>query len=274
MNDSVQNNGKIGARDGLPIGLGYLAISFAFGILATSVGLSIPEAVLISMTNLTSAGQLAALPIIAAGGSYFELALTQLVINIRYSLMSISLSQRFDSKIKAWDRLYLAFALTDEIFAVSCGKEQNLGRRYLIFAILPAYAGWTLGTLFGAIAGNILPQILINALGTAMYAMFIAIVVPVSKRNKPVALCVLTALVLSCVFYYTPYLNKIPSGFVIIIVAVLVGALFALLFPIDKFEGESKPATYESEGDGAPDIYESESEMAPTKHESEGDGNE
>jgi len=232
------NNINIGLRDGFAIGLGYLAISFAFGIMATGMGLSVLEAVAISAINLTSAGQLAALPIIAGGGSLIELALTQLVINLRYSLMSISLSQSFDKEIKPKHRLWLAFSLTDEIYAVSLGRGEALGKKYMLGILIMPYIGWTLGTLLGAVAGNILPEIVVVALGISMYAMFIAIVVPAARDSLPVALCVVLSLVLSCVFYYVPVIKEIPDGFVIIISAVIAATLFALLFPLKDEEFE------------------------------------
>ncbi len=227
-------------RDGMPIGLGYFAISFAFGIMATSFGLTIPEAILISALNLTSAGQLASLPIITAGGSLIELALTQILINLRYSLMSISISQKFDKKIGIIDRFYLALTLTDEMFAVSVGKEQQLGKRYLLSLLLFPYLGWTLGTAAGAIAGNILPEIVVTALGVSMYAMFIAIITPTAKQNKPIAICVFISIILSLAFEYVPYISRIPDGFVIIICALVASVAIALFFPIqDEKEADS-----------------------------------
>ena len=131
MKSSIEiNSFKMGVRDGMPICIGYLAVSFAFGISAVGMGLSVWEVLLISMLNLTSAGQLAGAPIIAGGGSFFELGLTQLVINLRYSLMSVSLSQKLDKTVRIRDRFLISFANTDEIFAVSSGKGIMLGRKY------------------------------------------------------------------------------------------------------------------------------------------------
>jgi len=227
------NSFSVGLKDGIPIGLGYLSVSFAFGILAVSAGLDIWQAVIISMTNVTSAGQLAAVPIIAGFGSLAELASTQLVINMRYALMSVSLSQKLDEKIKLRDRLWIAFCNTDEIFAVASGKQGSVGRHYMLGLALTPYIGWSLGTLLGAVAGNVLPEILVSALGVAMYGMFIAIVVPPSKKSRATALCVLTAIAMSCIMNFVPVFDKIPGGFVIIICAALSSLIFALIAPIN-----------------------------------------
>jgi len=240
MKTEIQNNKNIGLRDGLPIGLGYFAISFAFGIMAVGYGLGIHEAVLISALNLTSAGQMAALPIIARAGSYLELALTQLLINLRYSLMSISLSQRLEPKIRSADKLYLALNITDEMYAVSIGKEQPLGRKYMLALLLFPYLGWTLGTLLGAVAGNILPELVVTALGISMYAMFIAIVVPVARNSAPVLAAVIISIVFSCAFKYLPPLKKVPDGFVIIICALAASLIMAAIAPIKEEDGDEQ----------------------------------
>ena len=230
------NSMRMGLRDGFPVALGYISISFAFGLMSTSYGLTVYEAVLISMFNLTSAGQLAALPIIASGGTLAELALTQLLINLRYSLMSISLAQRFDKDVRTVDRFYLSLALTDEIFAVSIDKNAKLDKKYLLSLIILPYIGWTLGTLLGAVAGNILPEIIAMSLSISMYAMFIAILVPASKASLPIALTVLLSIGASCLFENVHILKSVPTGFTIIICSVAVSILMALLFPLEKLK--------------------------------------
>lgn len=229
-----------GVKDGIPIGLGYLSVSFAFGILAVGAGLDIWQAVIISMTNLTSAGQLAAVPIIAGFGSLAELASTQLVINMRYALMSVSLSQKLGENVRLRDRFLIAFCNTDEIFAVASGKDGSVGRHYMMGLALTPYIGWSLGTLLGAVAGNILPDILVSALGVAMYGMFIAIVVPPSKKSRTTALCVLTAIAMSCVMNFVPVFEKVPGGFVIIICAALASLIFAIIAPVKDESEEVK----------------------------------
>ena len=225
-----------GLIHGIPICLGSLAVSFSFGILAAGAGLSILETVLISMTNMTSAGQLAGVPILVSGGSMIELAITQLVINLRYALMSVSLSQKFDGNVRLADRFLIAFGNTDEVFAVSASQPHSLSTPYMYGLILTPYIAWAVGTLLGAVAGHVLPPFLLSALGITFYSMFIAIVVPVMRQHRPTALCVLLTIALSCAFYYIPFLQKVPSGFVVIICAVAASALFAWLRPIGTEE--------------------------------------
>ena len=237
MNEN--NNARMGIRDGLPICFGYFSVAFAFGIIATSSGLSVIEAFLISAFNVTSAGQLAAVPIIAFGGGYLELALTQLIINLRYALMSVSLSQKLGESVRLRDRFLIAFMNTDEVFAVSVARPEYVGRKYMFMLILTPFLGWTGGTLVGALLGNVLPEIILRALGIAIYAMFIAIVVPVARADKSTAFCAILSVALSVMFYFVPILSKIPSGFVIIICAVSVSLLFAFVAPIkDEEDGE------------------------------------
>ena len=235
-NRNENNNFLMGLRDGVPICLGYLSVSFAFGIFAVTSGLSFWEATLISMFNLTSAGQLAAVPIIAGGGSLIELIVTEFVINSRYALMSVSLSQSMGRSVRIRDRLWIAFANTDEVFAVAIGKEEPVGRKYMLGLALTPYFGWTVGTLLGSVAGNILPAILVSALGIAIYGMFIAIVVPAAMASLKTALCVALSIAMSCIFSYVSPLNRISGGFVIIICAVTVSLIFALLAPLPDEE--------------------------------------
>ena len=236
---SNENNKFLrGLSDGIPICLGYLSVSFAFGIFAVANGLSVFQTLLISMTNVTSAGQLAAVPIIAASGSLIEVAVSQLVINLRYALMSVSLSQKLGKSVRLVDRFLISFVNTDEVFAVASGKEGTVGKRYLYGLILSPYIGWSLGTLLGAVAGNILPQMVIASLGVAIYGMFIAIVMPKAKKEKATAFCVILSIILSCCFNYIKPLKAVPGGFVIIICAAVSSALFAYFAPIEVKEGE------------------------------------
>lgn len=229
-----------GIRDGLPICLGYLSVSFAFGIYAVESGLAIWQAIAISMTNLTSAGQLAGVPIIAGGLPLYEMMLTQFVINLRYSLMSVSLSQKLSKKVRIWERMAVGFGVTDEIFAVAISQKDELETPYLMGLITTPFWGWTIGTVLGALAGDILPGIVVSALGLALYAMFVAIVIPPAKKNRAVAGTCLMAIALSAIFYYVPFLNKVSSGVAVIICALISSLVFALLAPISE-EPEHEP---------------------------------
>ncbi len=228
------NSFKRGLAEGVPIALGYFAVSFAFGIFVINQGVGFTwfHALLVSMTNVTSAGQLAGVPIIAAGGTFLELAVSQLVINLRYALMSVSLSQKMGKSVTVLDRFIIAFINTDEVFAVANSHPQLLGKKYLYGLILLPYIGWSSGTFLGAVAGSFLPQTVVVSLGIAIYGMFVAIVVPDARKNKSTALCVLTAVVLSLVFNFTPLLKGIGNGFIIIICAVIASLIFAFIAPI------------------------------------------
>ncbi len=232
----MQAGFKKGIIDGLPICFGYLSVAFAFGIFAVESGLDFAEALMISMTNVTSAGQLAAVPIIVGGGTLFELAVSQLVINMRYALMSVSLSQKLDKRFTLIDKLLVSFVNTDEVFAVASSQKGKINKRYMFGLILTPYCGWSFGTLLGAVAGNIFPDIVLSALGIAIYAMFVAIVVPEIKTSKPTAICVLVAVILSCAMHFLPTLRDIPQGFSIIICSVIAGALMAWIAPIKTEE--------------------------------------
>lgn len=231
-----------GLKDGLPICFGYISVAFTFGMMAVQGGLAPWSSVLISMTNLTSAGQFAGTALILSGGTLLEIAVTTFVINIRYMLMSLSLSQKLDPKMNLLERMVLSFGVTDEVFAVAIRRQKELTTRYLAGLILTPYAGWTLGTVLGATATGLLPASVRGALGIAIYGMFIAIIIPPCREAKPVALTVVAAAALSCLFYYIPGLNQISSGWVIIICAVVAAGVMALRFPVDDQDAAEKEA--------------------------------
>ncbi len=228
---------KKGFIHGIPIALGYFSVSFGFGIMAVRAGLSVFEAVCISMTNLTSAGQAAGVGIIAACGTYIEMAVTQLVINIRYALMGISLSQKLDSSFNTRHRLAISFGITDEIFAVASAQPNKLRPDYMYGLILISFLGWSGGTLLGAAAGRVFPEAITDAMGIVLYGMFLAIIIPESKKSRSVFFVVIMAAALSSVAYYL--IPALSSGFAIIICAVVAAAAAALLFPV-PFEEESE----------------------------------
>lgn len=227
---------KRGMKDAVPIFLGYLAVSFTFGIAARNSGLSVFEATFLSLVNLTSAGQFAALGIISAGASYFEMAATQLIINLRYSLMSSTLSQKVNTKLSFLHRAAMSFGVTDEIFALAAGVNGELSPYYNYGMMALSIPGWTLGTFLGVLSGNILPSRILSALSVALYGMFIAIIIPPAKKNRVVAGVVAVSMLASFAFGILPIVKNISSGFKIIILTVIIAAFAAFLFPIEEKE--------------------------------------
>lgn len=225
-----------GIRRGLPVGVGYFSVSFGFGAMAAAQGIQALDAALISVTNLTSAGQFAGLTLIVAAASLWEMVLTQLVINSRYALMSLALSQRMGEKIGILSRLLVAFFNTDEIFALAMARKEPLTVPFMVGLGTLPMIGWTGGTLCGALAGSVLPISIRTALGVMLYGMFIAIVVPPAKEEKPVLVTAVLALVCSCLFTWMPVLNQVSAGISIVICTVAAAAICAVLFPIPEEE--------------------------------------
>lgn len=232
------NDYKSGMRDGIPVALGYFAVSFTFGMAASTSGLGILQAALVSLTNVTSAGQFSGLAIIAAGGTYVEIALTQLIINLRYCLMSFSLAQKLDRSAPGWHRYLMAYSVTDEIFALDTSLAGALRPAYHYGITCVAVPGWVIGTFIGAVSGNILPAFVISALGVAIYGMFLAIVIPPARQNRTILAVVLSAMGLSFLFSVLPILKEVTSGFVIIITTVVIAGVAAAIKPIEEKEGE------------------------------------
>ena len=227
---------RTGVKRGLPVGVGYFSVSFGFGAMAAAQGIKALDAALISITNLTSAGQFAGLTLIVAAAGVWELILTMLVINSRYALMSLALSQRMGQKIGILPRLIIAFFNTDEIFALAMAEKEPLTVPFMLGLGLTPIIGWTAGTLLGALAGTVLPVSLRTALGVMLYGMFIAIVVPPAKQEKPVLVTALLALVCSCAFRWLPGLNQVSAGIAIVVCTVAAAAFCAWRFPVEKEE--------------------------------------
>ena len=227
-----------GLKDGVAIALGYFSVSFGFGIQAAAGKLSSLTSAILSLTNVTSAGQLAGLKIILENGPLIELIIAEFIINIRYALMSISLTQKLDFRFHTFQRFICSFAMTDEIYAVAASKRSIIGPRYFYGLMLLPIIGWTAGTYAGAIAGHILPQTVQNAMGIALYAMFLAIILPPSTEHPSIAFAVIVSAVLSILIAFLPFLSFISSGFSIVICAVLASLFAAWLFPVqDEEEG-------------------------------------
>lgn len=230
---------QYGLRDGVPIALGYFSVSFSFGIMALKGGLSVLQAAVTSLTNMTSAGQFAGLQIIIAGGTLLEMAATQLIINLRYALMSLSLSQKLSGNVTLWQRFIIAFANTDEIFAVTMSHNRELTFSYMVGLQILPIIGWTSGTACGAVAGSMLPAAINSALSVALYGMFLAVVIPAAKKTRPVLLMALLAAAISCILYYVPLFQGVSAGMSIIICTVAASVVGAIVFPV-KEEGGAK----------------------------------
>ncbi len=231
---------RIGLERGLPVGMGYFSVSFGFGAMAVAQGVKALEATLISLTNLTSAGQFAGLTLIVAGATLWEMVLTQLVINSRYALMSLALSQRMGQRIGVLPRLLIAFFNTDEIFALAMSRREPLMVPFLLGLGTLPILGWTLGTLSGALAGSILPQAIGAALGVMLYGMFVAIVVPPAKEDRRILGAVLLALCLSCLFAWVPMLKGVSPGISIVICTVAAAGILAWRCPVTEEGGEDQ----------------------------------
>lgn len=235
MNLEKYNQYKNGLIKGIPIGLGYISVSITFGMIAVRGGLDIKTAVLISMTNLTSAGQFGGVELILNNATLMELALTTFIINIRYALMSFGISQKLEhtSLIK---RMLLACGVTDEVYALAAVQKGKLSFEFVLGLITIPYIGWSLGTLIGAISTTFMPQMLQDALGIALYGMFLAIIIPASKRDKYILFAVVISIGISIVLFYTPILKSISTGFSIIISSLIGATILAKIKPIKEEE--------------------------------------
>ena len=227
-----------GVRRGFPVGVGYFSVSFGFGAMAAAQGIKALDAALISATNLTSAGQFAGLTLIVAGTTFWELVLTMLVINSRYALMSLALAQRMGNQIGLLPRFFIAFFNTDEIFALARAERGPLTTSFLLGLGLTPILGWVGGTLCGALAGAVLPPDVRTALGVMLYGMFIAIVVPPARQEKPVLVTALLALMFSSLFRWLPGLNRVSAGLAIVACTVAAAGICAWLFPVGEEAAE------------------------------------
>lgn len=221
-----------GVCDGLPIGLGYFSVAFGFGIMAVGAKISAFFAWLISASNMTSAGQAAGVEIIAAGGTLIEMALSQLVINLRYSLMGFSLTQKLDQSFTTPKRLLFSCCITDEVYAAAISHKGRISTSYFSGLFLLPFIGWTSGTLVGAFASQLLPDFISAVMGIMLYGMFIAVFVPAAKKSRPVLAAVLAAAAISILFRYV--LTFVGTGFAIILSAVIASAICGALFPVKE----------------------------------------
>lgn len=225
-----------GCRRSLPIALGYFPVSFSFGVFVASSGLPLGLATLISITNLTSSGQFAGVSLMLVQASYMETALTLLMINARYFLMSLSLSQKIDQKMSTLERMVISFGITDETFSLASLEQQTLSFPFMAGFILIPIIGWTSGTLAGETLTNLLPASLQSAMGLALYGMFLAIIIPASSKSRAIGEVVVLAAVLSTLMYVFPLFQGLSNGFQLIIATLLAALYGAWRYPVEEKE--------------------------------------
>ena len=228
---------KNGLRDGIPIALGYFAVAFTLGIVAKNAGLTAFQALLAAGLTNASAGGYAGFSLIAENASYLEVAITELIVNARYLLMSFALSQKLSSSTSTLHRALIAFDVTDEVFGIAVSVKGTLNPYYNYGAMTVAIPGWALGAFFGVIMGNVLPASIVSALSVGLYGMFLAIIIPPARKNKIVAALVVVSMVLSFAFSKLPILSGISSGMRVIILTVTISLIAAILFPIKEEKG-------------------------------------
>lgn len=221
-----------GLRDGIPIAAGYFAVSFALGITARNAGLTWYQATLASLLCNASAGEYAGFEVIASNGSYITMALITAIISARYMLMSITLSQKLSPEVNTPQRLFVGFWVTDEIFGASSTVPGKLNPHYNYGLAICSLSFWALGTCLGVVVGNILPAVLVTALGVLLYGMFLAIIMPEGRKNKKVLILIFISMALSFAFSRLPYISKLGEGTRIIILTLLIAGGAAFLMPV------------------------------------------
>ncbi len=242
-----------GFKKGIPIGLGYLPVSFTFGVMAAAGGIPVSLAIFTSLSNLTSAGQFAGTKLIIAGAGYFEIALTTFVINIRYMLMSLSLSQKMEEGIGFFRRLLIGYGVTDEVFAIASVEKKKLTAPYMYGLFTAPVIGWTLGTALGALISGLLVESVANAMGIALYAMFIAIIVPPAKKSKPIVFTIFLAVALMVLMQAVPAFSGISEGFRVIIATVAAAGVSAFLFPVREEKAAADDVKEDAEQENFPE---------------------
>lgn len=218
--------------NGIPICLGYLAVAFTLGILASEAGLTPWQATLTSMLLNASAGEYAGFTLIAAGGSYLEMAAVIFIANMRYMLMSASLSQRIDQTFPFFHRFIVGFGITDEIFGVAISEPTRINPFYNYGLMTTALSGWAAGTGLGVLMGNILPPSLVSALSVGLYGMFIAIIIPPARKERTIAILVVISMAASFACSRMPGLSGLSSGMRTIILTIVIAGLAAFLAPV------------------------------------------
>lgn len=228
-----------GMKDGVPIGLGYLAVSFSLGIAARNAGLTPFQGLLASLLCNASAGEYVGFTLIAAGATYLEIALATLVANARYLLMSCAMSQRMAPGTPLHHRLLMAVHVTDELFGIAIARPGYLNPYYSYGAVSVAAPMWAVGTALGVIAGNLLPLRLVSAFSVALYGMFLAVIIPPAKHDQIILCLVLIGFAASFAAGFIPGLNTLAEGTRTIILTVVISAAAAIFFPYKPLEEDA-----------------------------------
>lgn len=234
IKESKSQNYFNGMKMGIPIGLGYLAVSFSLGIMAKKAGLSGFQAALTSLLLNASAGEYAAFTLIGAAASYIEIAIMEFVANARYLLMSCALSQKLSQKTTLWQRLVMGVAVTDEMFGVSMSRAHKISAYFYFGMMTVAMPCWSLGTYLGVVMGNILPQNIVSALGVGLYGMFLASIIPPARKNKIILMIITVSMTMSFICALIPLFKTLSEGTMVIILTVIISSLAAILFPIKE----------------------------------------
>lgn len=234
-----------GMRNGVPIGLGYFAVSFALGIAARNAGLGPFQSFLASLLCNASAGEYAGFRVIAARSGLVTMAVMTFIANARYLLMSTAMSQRMDPEGHPIHRFLMSFFITDEFFAITIVRPGYLEPFYLYGAVLVASPCWALGTALGCVAGELMPARAVSALSVALFGMFLAVIVPPARKNKVIAWLIPVCFAASFALSRLPLVSQLSEGTRTILLTVLIASGAAALFPhedeADERKGETEP---------------------------------
>lgn len=222
--------------DGTPIGLGYFAVAFSLGIVARTAGLTPAGGFFSSLLTRASAGEYGCYSLIAAGAAVIEVMAVCFIANLRYLLMGAALSQKFADNMPLWKRIVCACCITDEIFGISIAYPGKLPVTYPLGATAVAATMWAAGTACGITIGNILPEYIVNALGVALYGMFIAIIIPPCRKNRFLLVIVAASFIISTICTKLPPFSTMSAGVRIVVLTIVLSAAAAILKPVEDEE--------------------------------------
>lgn len=220
-----------GAKDGLPIGLGYFAVAFSLGIAARGYGFTPFQGFLASLLTYASAGQYIGFSLYALNASLLQLVVLTAITNLRYILMGAALNQRMPGGTPLSRRILVGTCITDEIFGATIARAGVPTPWFTFGAITAAVPMWAAGTAAGISMGNILPDNVVSALSVALFGMFLAVIVPQSRKDRRVLAAVAVSFACSYAAVTIPAMEALSPGTRTIILTVSISALFSLIFP-------------------------------------------